>query len=79
METRTVILLGHRMYRNPQIHAESEHYPEQEWDILLIVICHVSSICNADGTDEEIRYPNQTLKEKFIQQPGSHTWLASQN
>jgi hypothetical protein len=53
------------MYRNPHIHAGSEHYQEQKWAILLIVICHVRSTCDADGTDEEIRYPNQTLRENY--------------
>jgi hypothetical protein len=51
------------MYRNPQIHAESEHYPKHKWAICLIVIRHVSSICDTDGTDEEVRYPNQTFRE----------------
>jgi hypothetical protein len=63
MQTRTVSLQGHMMYGNPQIQAESEHYPEHKWAILFIVICHVSSICDADGTDEEIMYPNQTFRE----------------
>lgn len=35
----------------------------QKWAILFSVIRHVGSICNADGTDEEIRYPSQTSKE----------------
>jgi len=51
------------MYGNPQIHAESEHIPEQKWAILFIVIRHVGSICNANDTDEEIRYPSQTSRE----------------
>jgi len=67
------------MYRNPQIQAESEYYPEQKWAILLIGIRRVGSICNHDGTDKEIRYPSQTFREKLIQQPGRHTQLASQN
>ena len=60
-----VILLGHMMYGNPQIHAESEHYPEQNWAILLIVIRHVSSICDADGTDEKIMYSKDTSQGKI--------------
>jgi len=61
------------MYRNPQIHAASEHNPEQKLAILLIVIRRVISICDTDGTDEP------DLQGKLILQPERHTWLASQN
>jgi hypothetical protein len=32
-------------------------------DIKFIVIRHVSSICDADGTDEDIRCQNQAFRE----------------
>jgi hypothetical protein len=67
------------MYGNPQIHAESEHYPEQKWAICLTVIHRVRSIYDTDGTDEEISLPIPDFQVKFLQQPGHHTRLASNN
>ena len=74
IKTRMVILLGHMMYGNPHIHAEPEHFLEQKWAILLSVIRHVGSICNTDGTDEEIRCPSQTSNEnEYSNQDVIHT------
>jgi hypothetical protein len=67
--------LGHTVSRKPThkdlyLHAKSAHHPSQKKGVLLSLIHHAQRLCDADSLDKEIQHLKETLKKKWLQQPG---------